>query len=49
MKRFERSNGLDTALFKNYLYFSLKDAVAHTRTVGRKARSATGRDSLEKE
>ena len=21
MKRFERSNGLDTALYKNYLYF----------------------------
>ena len=22
MKRFERSNGLDTALYKNYLYFT---------------------------
>ena len=23
VKRFERSNGLDTALYKNYLYFTL--------------------------
>ena len=30
MKRFERSNGLDTALYKNYLYLSLAaPRVAH--------------------
>ena len=28
MKRFERSNGLDTALYKNYLYLFINARVA---------------------
>ena len=30
VKRFERSNGLDTALYKNYLYLFLSDILCRT-------------------
>ena len=50
VKRFERSKGLDTALFKNYLYLFFLDAdtIARSFNAGRYAMTARSVSTFQK-